>query len=189
MAIMSTAKAIKILAKCEGELRALVSTSASNGDYDAVLRITSWAKQISAFSSGGAIAAAERRPANTGQRKLANRADYPRFARRGDQLVKIGWSKREKREYEHKAPRQAAMLLAKTAADVGRDGRIFQVNALLPLLDGDGSEIPDYQIYVVVAWWRSAGLLDQHGRQGYSIPEASRLSQAVESAWGRLAED
>ncbi len=187
---MVTAKAVKILAKCEADLRALVAAAADGGDYDAVLRITSWARQLSAMSGGGTSATAEKRHSIEGTKKANARPAYPRFARRGDQLVKFGWSKRKKSEYEHKVSRHAALALARAASNVGNDGLIFQVNALLPLRDpADGSEIPDYQVYLVIAWWRSASLLDQHGRQGYSIPNAGQLPQAVESAWSKLPEE
>lgn len=180
-------KAVKVLAKCEADLRTLVASAADSGDYDAVLRITAWAKQIAVMSGDRPVSAPEKRSVAEGK---ATRPIYPRFVRRGDQLVKIGWSKREKSEYEHKAPRKAALVLAKAAAEAGKDGRIFQINALLPLSDPkDGTEIPDYQVYLVIAWWRSAGLLDQHGRQGYSIPNTSQLHQAVESAWTKLLEE
>jgi hypothetical protein len=187
---MSLTKAVKILSKCEADLRALVASAADNGDYDAVLRITSWAKQISLMAGGAPSEMPEKRPAAERVKKIAGRHAYPRFARRGDQLVKFGWSKREKIEYEHKAPRQAALVLARAATEAGKDGRIIQIKALLPLRDPtDGSEIPDYQVYLVIAWWRTVGLLDQHGRQGYSIPNASQLYQAVESAWAKLPEE
>jgi hypothetical protein len=188
---MALTRAIKILAKCEADLRALVASAANSGDYDAILRITSWAKQIAVMSGTAQSDAPGKRPAFEGAKKtVAARPTYPRFVRRGDQLVKIGWSKREKSEYEHKAPRQTALALARAAAESGKDGRIFQINALLPLRDPtDGNDIPDYQVYLVIAWWRSAGILDQHGRQGYSIPDASQIYQAVESAWTKLLEE
>lgn len=187
---MTMIKAVKVLAKCEADLRALVASAADSGDYDAVLCITSWAKQISMMSGAALTSAPDKKPVAEGSKKAMTRPAYPRFVRRGDQLVKIGWSKREKSEYEHKSPRQAALTLARVAAAAGKDGRIFQISALLPLSDPkDGSEIPDYQVYLVIAWWRSAGLLDQHGRQGYSIPNASQLHLAVESAWTTLLEE
>jgi hypothetical protein len=189
IANVSITKAVKILSKCEADLRALVASAADSGDYDAVLRITSWAKQISLMAVRVPNEMPEKRPTAERIKKIAAHHAYPRFAKRGDQLVKFGWSKREKSEYEHKAPRQAALVLARAAAEAGKDGRIIQVKALLPLRDPtDGSEIPDYQVYLIIAWWRSAGLLDQHGRQGYSIPNASQLYQAVESAWAKLLE-
>lgn len=183
-------KAIKVLTRCEADLRALVASAADGGDYDAVLRITSWAKQIASMPGVTPAVRPVDRPTGANTKKAAMRPVYPRFLRRGDLLVKIGWSKREKSEYEHKAPRQAAFVLARAAADAGKDGRLFQVNALLPLTDlKDGSVVPDYQVYLVIAWWRGIGLLDQHGRQGYSIPKANQLQQAVESAWMKLPEE
>jgi hypothetical protein len=187
---MTMVKARKILTKCEAELRALVGSAAESGDYDAVMRITSWAKQISVMTGSAPASAPERKMAPEGAKKITAPPAYPRFVRRGDQLVKIGWSKSEKSEYEHKTPRQAALTLAKAVAEAGKDGRVFQIDALLPLRDAkDGTETPDYQVYIVIAWWRSAGLLDQHGRRGYSIPDASQLPLAVESAWAKLLEE
>lgn len=191
---MTIDKAIKVLAKCEAELCALVAAAAESGDYDGVMRIASWAKQIAAMADGATAAtqqgSTEKKPVAESLKRAAIRPAYPRFVRRGDQLVKIGWSKREKSEYEHKAPRQVALALARVATEAGRDGRIFQINTLLPLTNPvDGTEIPDYQVYLVIAWWRSVGLLDQHGRQGYSIPNVNQLNQAVESAWTKLQKE
>jgi hypothetical protein len=186
---MTITKAVKILGECEADLRALVASAADNGDYDAVLRITSWAKQISLMAGYRPSRTLETRPAVESNKKAAARSAYPRFAKRGDQLVKFGWSKREKSEYGHKASRQVALALALAAAQAGKDGRVFQIGALLPLRGStDRTDIPDYQIYLVIAWWRSVGLLDQHGRQGYSISNASKLNQAVEAAWAELPE-
>lgn len=184
---MTLTKAVKVLSKCEADLRALVATAADSGDYDVVLRITSWAKQIASMSGNAPAFAPGRSPETESPKKTKVRPTYPRFLRRGDHLVKVGWSKRDKSEYEHKALREVALVLARAVASIGKEGRIFQVSTLVPLIDPkDGSEIPAYQVYLVVAWWRSAGLLDQHGRQGYSIPNASRLQQAVELAWTTL---
>ena len=184
---MALTKAIKVLARCEADLRALLASAADSGDYDAILRITSWAKQIALLSGVTPEVAHETRLTAVSIKKAVIRPTYPQFLRRGDYLVKIGWSKREKSEYEHKAPSQAVLAMVRAALDVGKGGRIFQVSTLLSLVDAkDGSQIPDYQVYLIIAWWRSAGLLDQHGRQGYSIPNASQLQQAVESAWTNL---
>jgi ornithine cyclodeaminase/alanine dehydrogenase-like protein (mu-crystallin family) len=186
---MPLTKAINVLTRCEADLRELLAAAANSGDYDAVLRITSWAKQIALMLGAVPAATPKNQPTATSVKKSAVRHVYPQFLRRGDHLVKIGWSKREKSEYEHKAPRQAALALARAVAEVGKDGRIFQVNALLPLIDPkDGSEVPGYQVYLLVAWWRGAGLLDQHGRQGYSTANASQMQKAVESAWMKLPE-
>jgi hypothetical protein len=183
---MTAEKAFKILTKCEADLRALVASAASAGDYNEVMRITSLAKQISMMVKGWATSNPERRRGSESNNRRPSGA-YPRFAKRGDQLVKFGWSKREKREYEHKAPREAVAGLARAAGAAGKDGRIFQVSELLGLQNQtDATEIPDYQVYLVVAWWRSADILDQHGRQGYSLIRADEFPQSVESAWAKL---
>ncbi len=46
----------------------------------------------------------------------------------------------------------------------------------LPLKDpADGTEIPTYQVYLCLAWLRQAKLVEQHGRQGYSLPSSAHL--------------
>ncbi|WP_242101570.1 hypothetical protein [Lysobacter sp. M2-1] len=113
--------------------------------------------------------------------------NYPRFERHGDNLVKVGWSKREKAEYEHKAPLRAVVMVADAVRKKGVDGRIFQISALLPYTGPDGeTTVPDYQVYLIVAWWRAIGLLEQHGRKGYSIPKPKDFATNVEHACNDL---
>lgn len=185
---MALDSAIKALKKCETELRSLVATAADDGDYDSVLRITSWAKEISNMAA--ASTPREATAHHGSPKKPQSPAKYPRFVRRGDQLLKFGWSKREKAEYEHKAPLQVALALACAVKELGQNGRIFQISELLPLNDpAKGNGIPGYQVYLVVAWWRNVGLVDRHGRRGYSIASVAQLQQAVESEWLKLPED
>ena len=180
---MSIEKAKAILTACEAELRALVAQAAKSGNYDAVDQVTSWARSISALS-GSAVPAI----APNSHRQKIPAATYPRFGRRGDVLVKIGWSKREKAEYEHKAPLTSVVFVANIVKKKGADGRIFQVSTLLPCEDADGTTIPDYQVYLVIAWWKLLGLIEQHGRQGYSIPRASDFVSNVKKACSNLVE-
>jgi len=53
-------------------------------------------------------------------------------------------------------------------------------------VDGDA---PGYQFYVCLAWLRSVGLVVQHGRQGYTVPEPSKLKASVGAAWSALKEE
>jgi hypothetical protein len=39
---------------------------------------------------------------------------YPSFVREGDNLVKIGWSKTQKAEYEHKSPKRLLAVLCES---------------------------------------------------------------------------
>jgi hypothetical protein len=122
-----------------------------------------------------------------GRRGKATKEGYPKFVREGDSLVKIGWSKSEDKTYEHKAPRAVLRALIQTLARVGAGGERFTVEPLLPLRDtASGREIPDYQTYLTLAWLRNANLVTQHGRQGYSLPEASILEREAERQWVEL---
>jgi len=120
-----------------------------------------------------------------GSRK--RQSEYPKFLREGVDLVKQGWSRREKKEYEHKAPRNVISLLVDAVVRSGKGGKRFTMEELLPLhqLD-DSSEVPSYQAYLSLAWLRTEGLIIQHGRQGYSLPKGADLVSSVEERWQRL---
>jgi hypothetical protein len=136
------------------------------------------------------IAAPASRKAKAGRRNKIRRrkktnAEYPKFIREGDSLVKIGWSKSEAKTYEHKAPRSVIRALVQALVRVGSGGKRFTVEHLLPLKDS-GSEIPDYQTYLTLAWLRSVDLITQHGRQGYSLLPDMDIEQESNRHWDHL---
>ena len=100
--------------------------------------------------------------------------------------MRIAWSKRQKKEYTHKAPYSVLQALVKTMADLGKDGRIFSTDDILPVCGSDGTEVPTYQAYVGIALLKQTSLIDQHGRQGYSIPRLAEFKDAVGSVWRQL---
>jgi len=111
---------------------------------------------------------------------------YPRFVREGDNLVKIGWSKSQRAEYEHKSPKRLLAVLCGSLTSA--NGKRITMDKLLPLKDPvTGSAVPDYQSYVCLAWLKSSGLVTQHGRQGYSVPKGIELEESVEALWSGLA--
>jgi hypothetical protein len=71
-------------------------------------------------------------------------------------------------------------------SELGRDGRVFSTDDFMPLHDADGAEVPSYQTYVGIAFLKHTSLIDQHGRQGYSIPKLAEFKDAVESLWQKL---
>lgn len=122
-----------------------------------------------------------------GRRSKKAKAEYPKFTREGDALVKIGWSKSEGKTYEHKAPRSVLRALVQALIRVGSGGERFTVDDLLPLKDAaSSSEIPDYQTYLTLAWLRSVDLITQHGRQGYSLLPGTDLERESERLWSQL---
>jgi hypothetical protein len=71
---------------------------------------------------------------------------------------------------------------------IGGNGKRFSMDDVMPLTDpADGSELPTYQIYVALAWLRSVGLIEQHGRQGYSVRKGVNLSTKVDEEWNSLS--
>jgi hypothetical protein len=101
---------------------------------------------------------------------------YPLFYRSRSGLVKIGWSKKKKAEYRQTAPWEAVQAVVRAIEQRGGSGEKFDFGELLPVRAENGNEVPKYQAYVVLAWLRHEHLVTQHGRQGYSLPKAGRLS-------------
>ncbi|HEX8520908.1 MAG TPA: hypothetical protein VF669_01545 [Tepidisphaeraceae bacterium] len=112
--------------------------------------------------------------------------EYPHFCRDGESLVKIGWSKKSRAPYEHKAPKAALVALTSALGEAGKGRRRFVVEDLLPLKSENGTEIPDYQAYVCLAWVRAAGLVQQHGRKGYTLSSRDNFATGIEHLWEKL---
>jgi hypothetical protein len=193
-----TSRAAGILAKTEAALRTLVSEAATAGDYSAVVQITAWARAVGEIVKPAVRHSVVMSFANHGDSNRAaqprrvppekTRDAYPYFFRQGDRLIRVAWSRREKKEYEHRAPYAALRGLCGAMATAGDDGRIFTTDQILPIHEDDDSEVPSYQAYVAIAFLKQAGLIDQHGRQGYSIPKLPDFMNQVESLWKNLPE-
>lgn len=112
---------------------------------------------------------------------------YPRFYREGDRLVKVAWSKKRRTEYQHRATWRVCQLVAQEI-EARAGGGVFTSDDLIPLRDPqDKREVPSYQVYAVLAWFREAGLIAQHGRRGYTV-RTPDLTAAVQQAWAELCE-
>lgn len=201
MAILEDA--LDLLHDTEKKLREMVSTAATSGDYTSVMQIASWAQAVRILLNGRGT-----KPASAGGGKLfrpngknskelsfairsARRVgtEYPQFFRHDDQLVRLAWSRGQRKEYVHKAPYAVLRALAKAMAEQGADGRVFSTDNFLPLQDKTGGEaIPNYQAYVGISLLKQSGLIDQHGRQGYSIPRLGDFQDAIETVWKKLPE-
>jgi hypothetical protein len=114
--------------------------------------------------------------------------EYPRFLRRDDELVKIGWSKSDRKEYHHRAPKRAVLALLHAVRRIAAAGNRFTSEQLNPLRDPHTSTVfPTYQVFVALAWLRHIGLVRQLGRKsGYALASTRALEPAVESAWAKL---
>lgn len=118
----------------------------------------------------------------------ANGKGYPRFFRIGGDLIKEGWSKKGREPYQHRAPKRVVLAVAEAiAVSERRKGEPITAESFMPVRDDRGGEVPAYQSYLCLAWLRQEGLVIQHGRQGYTVPEPAALVQDVERHWNELS--
>jgi hypothetical protein len=136
---------------------------------------------------GAAPSTPRKRKSRPQARLSSSRSAYPKFRRTNDTLIKVGWSKKAKKEYEHRAPRTAVEAVMKSVATAGVQEKVFTVDALVPVHDPkDQTEVPTYQVYLAIAWLRTEGVLRQHGREGYSLLVAENPDKTIEHRWAEL---
>jgi hypothetical protein len=204
-------EATRLLEDCERGLRKLVAEAAGDGDYLGVQKINDLAKAIAALAAEGRLTpepitietakrdsknetishAASAATTKVGMRKSRPSIDaYPKFFRRGDELVKVGWSKKDRKEYNHRAPRGAIDAVVAAVRQIGAKGKLFNGDALLPLKNPtNGGAVPDYQGYVALAWLKHLGVVDQRGRRaGYTLAPDKQIDSTITVAWPELAE-
>ena len=200
-------RAIHVLTDAEAALKRLIGEAAERGEYSSVETLARWANGLGAMSAKEQQAVQQNKAAApsdtqgpvstaiTSKRKTFSRTSghskrrkYPVFVKSGDTLVKIAWSKSSKSEYHHKSPRMVVRVLADTLTHRARSGAIVSMDTLLPLKADDGSEIPDYQAYVSLAWLRQIGAVEQNGRQGYTVKKPDELRGKIDAAWASLPE-
>jgi hypothetical protein len=131
--------------------------------------------------NGGVAAPSPAKKKRTSTQVRAGR--YPRFERLSDRLLKIGWSKQERSEYTHKAPKTAVLSVAATLRST--NGDTYTMDELLPI-SSDAGEVPSYQAYLVVAWLRSWGAVVSEGRGGYRAPADKITDEAIATHWAAL---
>lgn len=191
-----TEKIIEILNKTESEIQEVIIEAAQAGDYRSVdmarataVNIKNLRTQISNPSSK-----AEIRPAKSGTRiekkvstKKRKKSDYPKFKVKNETLIRIGWSKTQRREYTHKAQRfvfektvQAMVALSQSGAGP------FTAEQIIEHIDSIESEaIPSYKIYVVIGLLKQTNCIKQVGRDGYIIPQD--LVKKADEKWVELS--
>jgi hypothetical protein len=238
---MSTlSRGAEVIRQAERGIRALLADAASSAEYDELLVLADWVKQLRELLAGSGfgpdqdrvetrpsspvafrdglveigaampptqpaasesgrtsppagtgvagqrVASTQRRKgvARGGKRAASRPSEYPKFLRDGENLVKIGWSKKDRSPYEHRAPKRVLDLLVDSLLGAGRDGRRFTTEDILPLHEPEeGAEVPSYQAYLCLAWLRSEKKIEQHGRQGYSLPDPEDLPALVGKCW------
>lgn len=190
-------RAYKVLGDAERELRKLITQAMEAQKYDHVGQIARLAEGLAELQGGklaGSHQAVEQKPRPTANRLRAkssksttkSKGAYPRFEREGDKLIKVGWSKKAREEYEHRAPRSAALAFVKHVDAHTEKGTVFTIDELWPVLDAAGEELPSYQVYLALAWLRHAGAVEKQGRDGYAMPNGTLDADGLNALWDSL---
>ena len=196
------AHAQAVLESCDAGLRKITEAALAEGDYDAVILLTRLLKELAILRGVPSNEPSTSRPDmigmtqdDAGQLATKSRVDprpkksvgkYPRFRRDDRQLVKIGWSKKTRSEYEHRAPFAVVRSVTQNLAGRMSNGRVSRVEDLAPTTAESESVTPSYQTYLAIAWLRSEGLVNRVGRKGYTSTAPEELVERAEQRWAEM---
>jgi hypothetical protein len=189
-------KAVAELRRAESELRTIAGSAVVQGDYAGVTQIVTWAQSLASIISSvdsldnaesdlGGVSS-DSKIGETRRQRPVVKSDYPRFFRDGTAVIKIGWSKKERREYEHRLPGPAFESIVDRIAVIGAAGKAFSTDELFAVHDAEGQSVPSYQVYAGLSLLQSAGLLDRHGRGGYSVIDSQNFRTIALGHWRNL---
>jgi hypothetical protein len=189
-----TKDAITILTQTHERLRELLANALETHAYEDVASIARIADNISRLLNGSAgpmsslLPNTQPVPTKAGNTKRSRaRHDLPRFERDGDRLVKIAWSKKDRAEYEHRAPLSVVFVLLDAIRERKGEGAVFETPDILPLPGPHhGEEVPSYQAYLVLAWLRQEGIVIKHGRNGYILTPNTATPERIDELWKAL---
>lgn len=189
----------KILVDADCRLRQAIADAATAGDLDGVDLARNAAGRLRQMINGldtteeTAVYSSTSNPkgpipvskAQT-RKRSKQKSKYPRYQVRGDYLCRIGWSKKERKEYEHKVSKEVfdetvgAMdtLSHDHSGPIPADQIIGKVNKM------SSEAIPNYQIYVVIGLLRDNQDITQVGRRGYDLPQ--KLREISAARWANL---
>ena len=190
----------KILVEADQRLRQAIADAATAGDLEGVDMARNAAGRLRQMING--LDSSEDGPINTSAQSSAGpgkaskpqprmrtkkKSKYPKYEVRGEFLCRIGWSKKDRKEYEHKVARSVyedtisviETLAHDLSGPITADQIIRKVNKL------SAEAVPNYQIYVVIGVLRDNRDISQMGRQGYNIPQ--KLRDKAVARWETLS--
>jgi hypothetical protein len=183
-----TEKAFCVAHEAERQVRALLAEAAvASADYKELESLTALARalgQLAKVATSSAALTATPGKSRPRKRTAVATKEYPKYSKRGMELVKTGWSKKERKTYEQKCPRDVVARLVSALAEFS-DGSVVNVGErIIPNLDSSG--VPSYQAYVALGWLKAAGIVVQHGRSGYSMNKQADIASHVDEVWHQL---
>lgn len=191
-------KILDILRKAEEDLREAIAEAAREGDYRAVdlgrlvavgvqelsERVTGHGQKSAKTVGDETEAGGRKRHRKIGKRNKPE--GLPRIEIRNGSLFRIGWSRKQRCEYEHKVPRESFEAIVNTMAGLSKVGNgPFTAETIIEKLNNStGDMMPAYQVYVVLAALREWNLITQVGREGYNIDPD--IGEKAQNKWTKL---
>ncbi len=192
-----SAAVLQILNEAQAQLRSLLQEALANNRYTDVAEIARVADRLAQLGAESGLAPPTDESAHPARVSRPSAAPptrhtrpsrtFPRFEREGDKLVKIAWSKKDRAEYEHKAPRNVVDLLIEAIRNRKGEGAKFEAPDVLPLKDSKTRrEVPSYQSYLALAWLRHEGVIAKYGREGYLLKPTTAQREHIAELWEAL---
>lgn len=138
--------------------------------------------------SGGGVpeqAHARRRGPLTKRGTTPIPSDLPRFEREDNKLIKVGWSARDGKTYEHRVPKSVLDIVAAELMKQTQARKPFKMEKLVPIKDSLGGEIPSYQAYLVLKWLQEARVVERRGNDGYLFSDRNFTETALNELWDK----
>jgi hypothetical protein len=156
---------------------------------DALAKVS--ATQIRAFETDSLRLVKNTRKAEGRVPRHAPRAKrksaFPRFERDADTLVKVGWSKKNRASYQHRAPKETVLAFLRHLTASVQGDSVFAVEDLMPVPDFEhGGEVPAYRVYLAMAWLRHLGIVKKTGRNGYVLNRQVADLETLLKSWAEL---
>lgn len=172
----------------DNDYSGLAGVAAIAGQLEAVLSET---KTAPASPNVIAEIATRKRPqkrkAKPKRKATREPAKEPEFYRGENEIIKVGRSKSGDGTYEHRASYDVASRLIRELSKTQSPEVLIRMDDLMPRLGKiKGSVVPSYQSYLCLAWMRSEGLVIQHGRRGYTVPDPANLKHLVQKRFQAL---
>lgn len=188
---------IDILSRAEVALLEIVGQAAAAQDYGGIDLAKDVAEQVKgigtrlAVAKGSDVGEAVQTEPTTGPVKSRARfpgtrtkSGYPRFEIKDSTLIKLGWSKKENAEYTQRISREAFDIVVEALGEVGRrtTGPV-PTESIRNLLDAGGQVPPSYQVYAILAFLRSRGLIRLSSRGTHII--SAEVAEKASLEWTR----
>lgn len=195
----TTKKIYNVLDKAESEIRQIGADAFRVGDdttaasaRDVVnalkalrLQLNKHNKEIITSSSKHLATKSQSKKTTSKKSQRRKQASYPKYNIRNGALIRIGWSKKRKTEYLHKAPRKIFDRTVEAMSTLAVTGRSpFMAEKIIEQASDSKGEVPSYQVYMIIGLLRDYGYINQVGREGYIIP-SDILTQSLD-IWGKL---